>query len=70
VHPLVLGAGGLFVLAPQVVFELFGDAIGAPATLLVVGLLLVLVAVGLARAGKQVRRADATAGPSQGGDAR
>lgn len=51
---LVVGALGLFVLAPQLVFELFGDAIGAPATLLLVGLLLVLLAVGLGRARRGV----------------
>ena len=48
-HHLVVGASGLFVLVPQLVFEVFGDAIGAPATLLVIGLLLVLLAVGLGR---------------------
>ncbi len=57
-HHLVVGAIGLFVLVPQVVFELFGDALGAPAALLVVGLLLVLLAVGLGRAGQEVRRQD------------
>lgn len=53
---LVVGALGLFVLVPQLVFELFGDAIGAPATLLVVGLLLVLLAVALGRARREVTR--------------
>lgn len=53
-HHLVVGAVALFVLAPQLVFELFGDAIGAPATLLLVGLLLVLLAVGLGRARREV----------------
>lgn len=51
---LVVGALALFVLAPQLVFELFGDAIGAPATLLLIGLLLVLLAVGLGRARREV----------------
>jgi hypothetical protein len=51
---LVVGALALFVLTPQLVFELFGDAIGAPATLLLVGLLLVLLAVGLGRARREV----------------
>ena len=55
-HHLVVGALALFVLAPQLVFELFGDAIGAPATLLLVGLLLVLLAVGLGRARREVAR--------------
>jgi hypothetical protein len=54
VHHLAVGAVGLFVIVPQFVFELFGDAIGAPATLLVVGLLLVLLAVGLGRARRGV----------------
>lgn len=53
-HYLIVGAIALFVLAPQLVFELFGDAIGAPATLLLVGLLLVLLAVGLGRARREV----------------
>jgi hypothetical protein len=55
-HLLVLGAIGVFVAVPQLVFELFGDAIGAPATLLLVGLLLVVAAVGVGRAGREVRR--------------
>lgn len=53
-HHLAVGAVGLFVLLPQLVTEVFGDAIGAPATLLVVGLLLVLLAAGLARARREV----------------
>jgi MFS family permease len=53
-HHLVVGALGLFVLSPQLVFEVFGDAIGAPATLLLVGVLLVLLAVGLGRARREV----------------
>lgn len=53
-HHLVVGSLGLFVFVPQVVFELFGDAIGGPAALLVVGLLLVVLAVGLGRAGREV----------------
>jgi hypothetical protein len=54
-HMLVVGAVGAFVLLPQLVVEVFGDQIGAPATLLVVGLLLVLMAVGLGRARREVR---------------
>jgi hypothetical protein len=54
VHHLAIGAVGLFVVVPQLVFELFGDAIGAPATLLLVGVLLVLLAVGLGRAKREV----------------
>lgn len=53
-HPLFIGAFALFVVTPQLVFELFEDTIGAPATLLVTGLLLVLLAVGLARARRDV----------------
>lgn len=53
-HHLIIGALALFVLSPQVVFEVFGDEIGAPATLLLVGLLLVLLAVGLGRARREV----------------
>jgi hypothetical protein len=53
-HHLVVGAIGLFVLVPRLVFELFGDAIGAPAALLVIGLLLVLLAVGIGRARREV----------------
>lgn len=65
---LVVGALGLFVLMPQLVFELFGDAIGAPAALLIVGLLLLLLAVGLGRAGQKVRRVDPEpSAPAAGG---
>lgn len=53
-HHLIIGALALFAFSPQVVFEVFGDAIGAPATLLLVGLLLVLLAVGLGRARREV----------------
>ncbi len=53
-HLLVVGALGLFALVPQLVFEIFGDVIGAPATLLLIGLLLVLLAVGLGRARREV----------------
>ncbi len=60
-HRLVVGAIGLFVLVPQLVFELFGDVIGAPATLLLVGVLLVLLAVGLGRARREVARGHVTA---------
>jgi uncharacterized membrane protein len=54
VHHLAVGAVGSFLAVPQLVVELFGDAIGAPATLLLVGLLLVLLAVGLGRARREV----------------
>ncbi|MCC5949634.1 MAG: hypothetical protein JJT89_14380 [Nitriliruptoraceae bacterium] len=55
-HMLAVGALGAFVLVPQLVFEVFGDRIGAPATLLLVGLLLVLLAVGTGRAHQEVAR--------------
>jgi hypothetical protein len=54
VHHLAVGAIGLFLAVPQLVVEWFGDAIGAPATLLLVGVLLVLLAVGLGRARREV----------------
>lgn len=66
-HHLVVGALGLFVLSPQLVFEVFGDAIGAPATLLLVGVLLVLLAVGLGRARREVV-ADADTAPQGVGE--
>lgn len=53
-HHLAVGAIGLFVLVPQLVFELFGDSIGAPAAMLVIGLLLVVLAVGIGRARREV----------------
>jgi hypothetical protein len=56
---LVVGASGLFVFVPQLTFEVFGDRIGAPATLLMVGLLLVVLAVGIAR----IKRAVDEPGP-------
>jgi hypothetical protein len=49
VHLLYIGAFGLFVTVPRLVFELFADTLGAPATLLATGLLLILMAVGLGR---------------------
>lgn len=49
-HLLIVGAIGVFVLLPQLVFEIFGDVVSAPAVLLIIGLLLVLLAVGLGRA--------------------
>jgi hypothetical protein len=54
VHHLAVGAVGLFLAVPQLVFEWFGDAIGAPAALLLVGVLLVVLAVGLGRARREV----------------
>ena len=48
-HLLYIGAFGLFVNVPRLVVELFADTLGAPATLLTVGVLLILMAVGLGR---------------------
>jgi hypothetical protein len=53
-HHLVVGAIGLFIIVPQLVFRLFGDTLGAPAVLLIIGLLLVLLAVGIGRARREV----------------
>jgi hypothetical protein len=53
VHLLYLGAAGLFITVPRLVFALFADTLGAPATLLTTGVLLILLATGLGR----VRRA-------------
>ena len=53
-HHLIVGAIGLFAFSPQLVFEVFGDRVGGPASLLLVGLLLVLLAVGLGRARREV----------------
>jgi hypothetical protein len=49
IHLLYIGAFGLFVAVPRLVVELFADTLGAPATLLTTGLLLILMAVGLGR---------------------
>lgn len=57
--PLMLvGAVGIFVLIPQLAFELFGDAVGAPATLLISGVLLVVGAVVLGRVRRDVGRVE------------
>lgn len=53
-HHLVVGALGLFVLVPRLVIEVFGDTIGAPAAMLVIGVLLVVLAVGIGRARREV----------------
>jgi hypothetical protein len=67
-HHLVVGAIGLFILVPQVVFSLFGDALSAPAVLLIVGLLLVLLAVGIGRARREVGGVTSSPAPRHGGD--
>lgn len=51
---LGFGAFGLFVFVPQLVFEWFGDSLGAPFALLVTGLLLIVGAVGAARLKSEV----------------
>ncbi len=53
VHLLYIGAVGLFISVPRLVFTLFADTFGAPATLLITGVLLIVLAVGLGR----IRRA-------------
>ncbi len=54
VHHLAVGAVAAFVFVPQVVVDRFGDAVGAPATLLLTGIVLVLLAVGLGRVRREV----------------
>jgi len=49
IHLLYLGAIGLFIAVPRLVFGLFADTLGAPATLLTTGVLLIIMAVGLGR---------------------
>jgi len=63
-HLLLVGAAGLFVVVPRLVFELFADTLGAPVTLLAVGLLLILLAVGLARVRGLARDAGPAARPT------
>lgn len=53
VHLLYVGAAGLFISVPRLIFAVFADTIGAPATLLTIGVLLIVMAVGLGR----IRRA-------------
>jgi len=48
-HLLYVGAVGLFIAVPRLVIQLFADTLGAPATLLTSGVLLILMAVGLGR---------------------
>jgi hypothetical protein len=69
-HHLVVGAIGLFVIVPQLVIRLFGDTLSAPAILLIVGLLLVLLAVGIGRARREVGGVpDTPAPPAHGAPA-
>ena len=46
---LALGAAGVFIFVPQVVFHFFGDSLGAPVALLLSGAALIAGAVALAR---------------------
>ncbi|MFM7063846.1 MAG: hypothetical protein ACKO04_10215, partial [Actinomycetes bacterium] len=55
---LLMGAFALFTSLPRLMFEWFGDSIGAPLALLVCGLVLVLVALRVAA----TRRGDQSAG--------
>jgi hypothetical protein len=59
-RPLYMGFGAaaVFLFVPQAVFHFFGDSIGAPAALLLIGLLLLGVAVLVVRA----RRAEDSGG--------
>jgi len=59
IHLLYIGAFGLFVSVPRLVVELFADTLGAPATLLTTGLLLILMAVGLGRVRRSQEAQDA-----------
>jgi len=65
-YRLVLGALGLFVGVPRLVLALFADTLGAPLSLLTVGVLLIVMAVGFGRArqGIPLRR---TEGVTMGG---
>jgi hypothetical protein len=66
-HHLVVGALGLFIVVPQLVIRLFGDSLSAPAILLIIGLLLVLLAVGIGRARREVGGVPDTPTPPAGG---
>ena len=50
---LAFGVAATLIVVPPVVFEVFGDTLGAPLALLGTGALLVVLAVGLARRGQQ-----------------
>jgi len=52
IHLLYIGAVGLFISVPRLVFDVFADTLGAPATLLTTGVLLIIMAVGLGRVRK------------------
>ena len=58
---LAFGAVGIFVFVPELVFRLFADSLGAPITLLITGMLLVVAALGLARLKGEVDEDEAPA---------
>lgn len=51
---LAFGAVGALVFIPQAVLHVFGDSLGAPLALLLTGLLLVVTAIGLAGARREI----------------
>jgi len=53
---LALGGLGVLMLVPQLAFAVFGESLGAPAALFVAGILLIGIAVGVARAHAGDRR--------------
>ncbi len=55
---LSFAVAGVFVFAPQAVFEFFADSIGAPLALLLAGLLLVAAAVGLVVLRREITEVD------------
>ncbi len=52
---LGIGAVGVFVFVPQVVFEYFGDSLGAPVALLISGAVLIAGAVALSKLMGEIR---------------
>ncbi len=65
---LAVGSVATFAFVPQVTFEVFGDAIGAPATLLVAGILLVVTAVVISRLRRGADDAGGGPGPPRSED--
>lgn len=59
---LALGAAGVFIFVPQVVFNYFGDSLGAPVALLISGAALIGGAVALARLMGEIKEDIAEAG--------
>ncbi len=52
---LGVGAVGIFVFVPQVVFQYFGDSLGAPVALLISGAVLIGGAVALSKLMGEIR---------------